>query len=77
MKSWYYRHPDRSSRPDFRMLLTQLQRPDFKMLKWSEKDILAIGTEAAMLGAALDKATEVYKDLQEQYRAEWTKDLDG
>ena len=71
MKSWYlyYRHPDCSSRPDFGMLLMQLGRPDTKLLKWSEED-RTIGTEAAMLGAPLDKATELYKDLQEQYRAE-------
>ena len=50
-------------------LVQQLSLPDAKLLKWSEED-RTTGTEAAMLGAALDKATELYKDLQEQYRAE-------
>jgi hypothetical protein len=49
------------------MLLVQLQTPDFKLLQWSEKD-KAIGPEAATLGAALDKATELHKSLQEQYK---------
>ena len=61
-----YRHPDPSNRPDFVSVLQQLSLPDAKLLRWSEED-KAIDPEAATLGAGLDKATNLYKRLQERY----------
>ena len=61
-----HRHPDSSSRPDFVSVVQQLSLPDTKLLKWSEED-KAIDPEAATLGAGLDRAMDLYKDLQEQY----------
>ena len=61
-----YRHPESSSRPDFESVLQQLSLPDTKLLKWSEED-KATDPEAATLGAELDKATNLYKRLQEKY----------
>jgi hypothetical protein len=48
-------------------MLQQLSLPDTKLLKWSEED-KATDPEAAMLGAGLDKATNLYIDLQKQYK---------
>ena len=61
-----YRHPDSSSRPDFVSVVQQLSLPDTKLLKWSEED-KTIDPEAAILGAGLDKAVNLYQDLQKQY----------
>ena len=63
----FYRHPEPSSRPDFVSVVQQLSLPDTKLLQWSEED-KAADPEAAMLGAKLDKATNLYKSLQEQYK---------
>ena len=60
------RHPDSSSRPDFVSVVQQLSLPDTKLLKWSEED-KATDPEAATLGAGLDKAVDLYMDLQKQY----------
>ena len=46
--------------------MQQLSLPDTKLLKWSEED-KAIDPEAAKLGAGLERAAELYKDLQEHY----------
>ena len=61
-----YRHPDPYSRPDFVSVVQQLSLPDTKLLKWSEED-KATDPEAATLGAGLDKAVDLYKDLQQSY----------
>ena len=61
-----YRHPESSSRPDFVSVVQQLSLSDTKLPKWSEED-KATDREAATLGAGLDKAVDLYKDLQEQY----------
>ena len=61
-----HRHPDSSSRPDFVSVVQQLSLPDTKLLKWSEED-KAIDPEASTLGAGLDKAMNLHKDLQQQY----------
>ena len=47
-------------------VLQQLSLPDTKLLKWSEED-KATDPEAATLGAGLDKAANLYMDLQKQY----------
>ncbi len=60
------RHPEPSSRPDFVSVAQQLSLPDTKLLKWSEED-KATDPEAATLGAGLDKAVDLYKDLQQRY----------
>ena len=61
-----FRHPDSSSRPDFVSVLQQLSLPDTKLLKWSEED-KATDPEVATLGAGLEKAVDLYKDLQQSY----------
>ena len=61
-----HRHSDSSSRPDFVSVVQQLSLPDTKLLKWSEED-KATDPEAATLGAGLDKAVDLYKDLQKTY----------
>ena len=65
----FYRHPDPSNRPDFVSVVQQLSLPDTKLLKWSEED-KASDPEAATLGAGLDKAANLHKQLQEQYKKE-------
>ena len=47
-------------------MLQQLSLPDTKLLKWSGED-KATDPEAATLGAGLDKAVNLYMDLQKQY----------
>ena len=47
-------------------VVQQLSLPDTKLLKWSEED-KATDTEAAILGAGLEKRVDLYKDLQELY----------
>ena len=47
-------------------VVQQLSLPDTKLLKWSEED-KATDPEAATLGAGLDKAVDLYKDLQKTY----------
>ena len=44
-------------------MLQQLTLLDTKLLKWSEED----KAKAATLGAELDKAVNLYMDLQKQY----------
>ena len=61
----FYRHPEPSSRPSFVSVVQQLSVPDTKLLKWSEDK--ATDPEAATLGAGLDKAVDLYKDLQQNY----------
>ena len=63
----FYRHPDPSCRPDFVSVVQQLSLPDTKLLLWSKED-RATDPEAATLGAELDKAMNLYKSLQEQYK---------
>ena len=63
----FYRHPDPSSRPDFVSVVQQLSLPDTKLLLWSKED-RPTDPEAATLGAELDKAMNLYKSLQEQYK---------
>ena len=47
-------------------VVQQLSLPDTKLLKWNEED-KATDTEAAILGAGLEKGVDLYKDLQELY----------
>ena len=65
---YLYRHPESSNRPDLVSMVQQLSLPDTKLLKWSEED-KATDPEAATLGAGLDKAVDLYKDLQQRYLA--------
>ncbi len=60
------RHPEPSSRPDFVSVVQQLSLPDTRLLKWSEED-KATDPEAPTLGAGLDKAIDLYNDLQKRY----------
>ncbi len=45
-------------------MVQQLSLADTKLLKWSEED-KATDPEAATLGAGLDRAVDLYEDLQE------------
>ena len=43
-----------------------LSRPDPQLLKWSEEDT-AVHPRASLLGAELEAAEDLYKDLQGAY----------
>ena len=60
------RHPESSSRPDSASIVQSLSRSDSKLLKWAEED-RAVHTMAACLGAELEVAQDLYKDLQLLY----------
>ena len=61
------RNPEATSRPMFCNIITELQQPDFKILKWSEND-KAISSEKAMtLGAPIEEGASLFKDLQHTY----------
>ena len=61
-----HRHPTTSGRPTFQNIVTQLSRPDTKLLKWSKEDE-SVHPEADKLGADLLCGEELYKDLQLKY----------
>ena len=63
-----YRHPEASQRPPFMTVSNQLSQPDYVLLNWSEKDKL-VHPEANKLGANLESADGLYKDLQSLYQA--------
>ena len=61
------RNPEAASRPKFCDFIIELQRPDFKILKWSEND-KAISSEKAMtLGAPIEEGASLFEDLQYTY----------
>ena len=61
-----HRHPETSGRPTFAAILQTLSLPDSHLLQWSEAD-KAEHPEAAMLGAELEAATDLYTKLQQSY----------
>ena len=60
----YYRHPEPEKRPLFFDIMIPLQKPDFQILKWSDKEGKG---EALTLGAPLEKGHHLYRDLQREY----------
>ena len=62
-----HRHPTNNGRPDAAMIAQWLSRPDPQLLRWSEED-RALHPEASLLGAELEAAVELYKELQETYK---------
>ena len=65
----FCRHPATSERPSFNDLIQKLSMPDTRLLKWSNED-KAVHPEASKLGAELEHASELYKDLQTLYTRE-------
>ena len=61
------RHPTAASRPTPSSIVMELSHPDFKILKWSQKDIDATNEEARTLGATLAGGHALYKGLQHTY----------
>ena len=55
------------SRPLFPDILMELQRPDFKLLKWTAEDVSAYSEQARTLGAPLEAGEELYQELQKTY----------
>ena len=62
------RHPDASSRPQPRDVLKGLLGNVDEVLAIPPEDVPA-GSQAAVLGAPLDKGTCLYRDLQTVYTA--------
>ena len=60
------RHPDASSRPQLRDVLKGLLGNVDEVLAIPPEDVPA-DSQAAVLGAPLDKATHLYQDLQNTY----------
>jgi hypothetical protein len=59
-----YRNPDANHRPAFQDIMTPLQKPDFQILQWKNKDA---STEAKILGSPLQDGFCLYEDLQKTY----------
>ena len=60
------RHPEPSCRPDAASVAQILSQSDTKLLKWTDND-KDVHARCAILGAELDSAHDLYKDLQEEY----------
>ena len=63
-----YRHPESHILTLPHWYVISLSLPDFKLPKWSEEGNVS-DPEAATLGAGLEKALELYTDLQKAYSA--------
>ena len=61
------RHTDKLCRPSFTQLLQELSQPESDLLAWSEED-LSVHSQAAVLGAPLEVAKDLYTGLQNTYR---------
>ena len=64
------RHPDPESRPLVCAIVTQLQRPDFLLLQWSEGETSQYSEEARTLGTALENGHCLHVELQRRYLKE-------
>ena len=65
-----HRNPDYHRRPSFDDLHQAfLTNPSF-LLKWTAKD-RSVSPQAAMLGAPLEEGSDLYRNLQYQYRGEY------
>ena len=65
IKCW---NPTPASRPHFCDIITQLQQPDFRILRWKEEDLSACESEEAkIIGSPIEKGYSLYKDLQTSY----------
>ena len=60
-----HRHSEASVRPSFTDVVTSLFEPEDQLLKCAESE--NTNSEAAMLGAPLEAALELFTDLQHQY----------
>ena len=61
------RNPDASHRPAFPDIMIPLQKPDFQILKWDDKDSSSSDGKAKILGAPLQEGLPLHKDLQRTY----------
>ena len=61
------RNPEHHARPTFEDLTRELARDPEELLSWSAQD-KAVSSKAAVLGAPLQKAKQLYPRLQETYK---------
>ena len=61
------RNPEATLRLGFCGLVTKLQHPDFKILKWSDEDKALYSEKAMTLGSPIEEGTNLFKDLQCTY----------
>ena len=57
------RHPNSDLRPEFGVIVTQLNRPDYVLLKLPQDE----NKDALTLKAPLKHSHDLYIDLQQQY----------
>ena len=49
-------------------ILISLQQPDFRIMKWSEEDLLTCDSQKArVIGSPIEEGYCLYKDLQKAY----------
>lgn len=63
-----YRHPDANSRPQFGQIAEVLAGNSESLLGWSDEDKQIGGEDAMKLGAPLKNGSNLYFDLQLQYK---------
>ena len=63
-----YRSPDPNCRPQFGWIAEVLARDNEELLGWSDDDRQTVGEEAMKLGAPLEHGSNLYYDLQMQYK---------
>ena len=63
----FIRNTDKSSWPDFAELVRVLSFPVTDLLSWSEEDV-RVHPRAAVLGAPLEASKDLYPELQEIYK---------
>ena len=64
---YVYRNPEATLRPPFCGIVIELQQPDFKILKWSDKDKSIYSEKAMTLGSPIKEGASLFKDLQCTY----------
>ena len=62
------RHPKPLERPQFTTISCKLSQPDSVLLDWSEEGENVI-SGADQLGGCLEATHDLYKDLQDTYKA--------
>jgi len=63
-----YRNPDPGSRLQFGQIAEVLAGDSRYLLSWSDEDVQIGGENAMRLGAPLENGSNLYYDLQLQYR---------
>ena len=61
------RNDDTNLRPGFQEICALVHLPEFKVLKWSEEDLVRYGEEARTIGAPLAEGQTLFTKLQNTY----------